>query len=83
MVMADRTYRPGVSVSLSCHMFHPVAPGERSESRRALVLFFFCLCSFLDEQDDGKLFCCPLRKVTIFWARWGVCTVADAADHAG
>ncbi|CAM9868520.1 unnamed protein product [Scytosiphon promiscuus] len=29
MVIADRTYRPGVSVSLSCHMFHPVAPGER------------------------------------------------------
>jgi len=29
MVLGDRTYRPGVSISLSCHMFHPVAPGER------------------------------------------------------
>lgn len=29
MVIADKTYRPGVSISLSCHMFHPVAPGER------------------------------------------------------
>eukprot|EP00752_Nemacystus_decipiens_P012870 g11394.t2 len=29
MVIADRKYRPGVSISLSCQMFHPVAPGER------------------------------------------------------
>ncbi|CAM9760313.1 unnamed protein product [Laminaria digitata] len=29
MVIADKTYRPGVSISLSCQMFHPVRPGER------------------------------------------------------
>ncbi|CAM9579709.1 unnamed protein product [Ectocarpus sp. 4 AP-2014] len=29
MMIADRTCRPGVSISLSCQMFHPVAPGER------------------------------------------------------
>lgn len=29
MVIADKTYRPGVSISLSCQMFHPVGPGER------------------------------------------------------